>query len=112
MGKCVSDSAVCFERYQCNYQGFVCKSDLTECAEQYDSLLARFNTLVGDYNALLETGRELQLSLETTLNDLEQARDTVRIVRDDLFDTQAKLDDLRTCIQGVDAAEDPTVCLY
>ena len=28
-GKCVSESAACFDSYQCNYEGFTCKSNLT-----------------------------------------------------------------------------------
>ena len=25
--------------YQCNYEGFTCKSNLTDCADEYDRLL-------------------------------------------------------------------------
>ena len=49
-GKCVSADAACFSSYQCNYEGFTCKSNLTDCADQYDSLIAKYNTLVNDHN--------------------------------------------------------------
>lgn len=58
-GKCVSQDAACFESYQCNYEGFTCKSNLTECAQEYDGLQTRFNALVTDYNDLLEDSREI-----------------------------------------------------
>jgi hypothetical protein len=58
--KCVSQDAACFESYQCNYEGFTCKSNVRECVEEHDALVRKYNTLLNehdtlifDYNALL-----------------------------------------------------------
>jgi hypothetical protein len=53
LGKCVDESATCFQAYTCNYQGFVCKSDYEEAVDEYNSLLNRYNSLINEYNSLL-----------------------------------------------------------
>ena len=53
LGKCVDESATCFQAYTCNYQGFVCKSDYEEAVDEYNGLLNRYNSLTNDYNNLL-----------------------------------------------------------
>ncbi|NVK20774.1 MAG: hypothetical protein HWE30_18995 [Methylocystaceae bacterium] len=72
-GKCVSANAACFDTYQCDYQGFTCRSNVTDCAERYDQLLSEHNTLVNDYNSLLQQSRDL-------LSSLESAEDELRLV--------------------------------
>ena len=104
LGKCVSENAVCFDSYQCNYEGFTCKSNLTECADEYDGLLARFNSLVNDYNELLEDSREMRASFESTLEELVNTRSDLRSSEDALID-------LRACIEGLGRLDDPTLCL-
>lgn len=34
MDKRVSEDAACFDSYQCNYGGFTCKSNVTECIDE------------------------------------------------------------------------------
>lgn len=37
--KCVDANAVCFDQFQCNYEGFTCKSNVSECAEKFENLI-------------------------------------------------------------------------
>lgn len=53
-GMCVDRDASCFEPYQCDYEGFTCKSNLTECVEVHDDLVRKHNALIDGYNDLLE----------------------------------------------------------
>lgn len=63
-GKCVSEDAACFDSYQCDYEGFTCKSNVTECAEAYDALLKKHNELVDDFNKNLEIAKGMAARLE------------------------------------------------
>ena len=77
-GMCVRDDSICFDQYACNYEGFTCKSNLTDLGSDYDGLVIRFNSLlsdnetllnnhnrlVNDYNELLETSQQLESSLD------------------------------------------------
>ncbi|WP_103763121.1 hypothetical protein [Roseovarius confluentis] len=103
-GKCVSQDAACFESYQCNYEGFTCKSNLTECGAEYDGLLIRFNTLVDDYNMLLEEARDMRTEFQIALEDLEETRR-------DLRRSEEVLSDVRSCIEGQGSLDDPDNCL-
>ncbi|GAB1381288.1 hypothetical protein MASR1M49_41340 [Pararhodobacter aggregans] len=58
-GRCVDSNAVCFSALECNYEGFTCRSNLTECGDEYEALRGRFNTLVDDHNRLLDVHNEL-----------------------------------------------------
>lgn len=76
---CVRNDAVVFGRNTCDYEGFTCKSNLTDLGNDYDGLANRFNSLlsdnetlrndynrlVNDYNDLLETSQRLESSLDT-----------------------------------------------
>lgn len=64
--RCVGASAICFDQFQCNYRGFVCRSDLDHCVEDYQALLERHNQLVDDFNVLLEDARQLRTQLIDT----------------------------------------------
>lgn len=66
-GMCVDQNAACFDRYQCNYEGFTCKSNVTECAEAHDSLLRKHNELVDDFNENLELAK----GMATRLDEIE-----------------------------------------
>lgn len=64
--KCVSDDAVVFDRYQCDYKGFVCKSALDEVVtkhdeivEDYNRMLREKNELIDQYNTLAEKSRNM-----------------------------------------------------
>ncbi len=66
-GMCVDQNAACFDKYQCNYEGFTCKSNVTECAETHDALLRKHNELVDDFNENLELAR----GMATRLDEIE-----------------------------------------
>ena len=53
LGKCVDESAKCFSAYTCGYEGFVCKSELDDVADEYQSLFSKYNSLINEYNDLL-----------------------------------------------------------
>lgn len=117
-GKCVSDDAACFSSYQCNYEGFTCKSNLTECADEYDGLQTRFNTLVTDYNELLAESREMRGAFQTALEELDETREALSDVRSHLFvvtrardEAQSTLEDIQTCIEGLGRFDDANDCL-
>lgn len=59
MGKCVDSSSACFDQYQCNYEGFTCKSNVTECIEAHDALVSKYNDLSNDYDDLLTKAKTL-----------------------------------------------------
>ena len=103
-GKCVSESAACFDNYQCNYEGFTCKSNVTECAAEYDGLLIRFNTLVDDYNKVLEGRREMRAEFQSALEDLDDTRRNLRR-------TEGTLNDVSYCIESLGRLDDPNNCL-
>lgn len=44
-GKCVTSDAVCFDSYTCNFQGFVCKSDMDELAEKAKRMARGYDEL-------------------------------------------------------------------
>jgi hypothetical protein len=78
---CVDLNAACFDRYQCNYEGFTCKSNLTECIEAHDSLLRKHNELVDDFNKNLQIAKKMAARLDdiercliyaSTLEDAKQ----------------------------------------
>lgn len=66
-GMCVDRNSACFDQYQCNYAGFTCKSNVTECVEAHDALLRSHNDLIEDFNQNLEIAREMA----TRLDDVE-----------------------------------------
>lgn len=59
LAKCVDQSAACFDSYQCDYEGFTCKSNVTECAEKHDKVLRENRSLVSDYNELLDKAKAI-----------------------------------------------------
>ena len=83
--KCVDQNAQCFNQNTCGYGGFVCKSDLEDLANDYDSLASKckrlandyddltdkYNNLVNDYNNQLEKHKSYQDCIEysQTLED-------------------------------------------
>ncbi len=66
-GMCVDKNAACFDSNQCNYEGFTCKSNVTECVDAHDTLLRKHNDLVDDFNENLEIAKDMA----SRLDDLE-----------------------------------------
>ncbi|WP_454283764.1 hypothetical protein [Roseovarius sp. MBR-38] len=63
-GMCVDRDAACFNKYQCNYEGFTCKSNVTECVEAHDNLLRKHNALVEDFNKNLKIAKDMASRLD------------------------------------------------
>lgn len=72
-GKCVSDDSVCFDSYQCGYEGFTCKSNVTDLATKYNSLLDEHNELVDDYNDLIKRAKTVASDLDDMSSCLRNA---------------------------------------
>jgi len=64
MGRCVNANTVCFDNFQCNFEGFTCRSNVTACIEEFDDLQRRHNNLVRDYNELLQETQRLRFEEE------------------------------------------------
>jgi len=63
-GMCVDRNAACFNQYQCNHEGFTCKSNVTECVEAHDRLLRKHNELVDDFNENLKIATDMASRLD------------------------------------------------
>jgi len=63
-GVCVDQNSACFDKYQCNYEGFTCKANVTECVEAHDTLLRKHNDLVDDFNENLEIAKDMASRLD------------------------------------------------
>ena len=63
-GMCVDQNSACFDQYQCNYEGFTCKSNVTECVEAHDALLRKHNDLVDDFNKNLKIAKDMASRLD------------------------------------------------
>ncbi len=61
---CVDQNAACFDKYQCDYEGFTCKSNVTECVEAHDTLLRKHNDLIDDFNENLEIAKDMAARLD------------------------------------------------
>ncbi|WP_377509694.1 hypothetical protein [Octadecabacter sp. R77987] len=75
LGKCVDQDAQCFNRYQCDYAGFTCQSNVTDCLQEYETLLRTHNTLVDDYNGLLA---DIRAATRMVSNQEDELRDIER----------------------------------
>lgn len=51
--KVVNSSAVCFDPLKCSQEGFVCKSELDNLADEQETLLGKHNELVSTHNELI-----------------------------------------------------------
>ena len=63
-GMCVDQNSACFDQNQCDYEGFTCKSNVTECVEAHDILLRKHNNLVDDFNRNLEIAKDMASRLD------------------------------------------------
>lgn len=82
LGKCVDQSAACFDAYQCDYEGFTCKSNVTEIADKfnnlisdYDDLVGRFNSLLSDHDDLIAKARRISTNYEDYVTCIDDAYD-------------------------------------
>ena len=73
-GMCVNQNAVCFDRFQCNFEGFTCKSNVTDCADRYERLLRDHNSIVNVYNDLLEAHNRLVREHDALTSDHRDLR--------------------------------------
>ena len=64
--KCVSDDAICFDSYTCDYSGFICKSKFDELANEYDELTTRCKDIAREYDELVSC-----LSYASSLEDAQ-----------------------------------------
>lgn len=83
-GMCVDRDAACFDKYQCNYEGFTCKSNVTECVEAHEKLLKEHNELVDDFNNNLKIAKQMAARFDEIKSCLNYA---------------STLDDARLCAQ-------------
>lgn len=94
--KCVSDNAICFESYTCDYQGFTCKSNLVDLAGEYDGL-------ADDYNELLRKAK----SLESDFDNLLRKSRSLATDYDDLSD---QFETAQNCVEYADTIEEAQGC--
>jgi len=78
--KCVSDDAICFDSYTCDYKGFVCKSKFEDLfdkckniAEEHDDLADEYNDLVRKYRNAVSEYEDFQ-SCVSYASTLEEAK--------------------------------------
>ncbi len=49
-GKCVNRNAECFSQFTCDFNGFVCKSTLTDLADNYDDLIRKAKAMATEFD--------------------------------------------------------------
>lgn len=74
-GMCVDQNAACFNKGQCGYEGFTCKSNVTDCTNEYNALLRKHNNLVDDFNDNLKIAKEMATRLDKIESCLIYASD-------------------------------------
>lgn len=81
LAKCVSNDAVCFNSYTCDYNGFICKSEyndlLSKCkniSTEHDDLVDEYNNLLRKYKIVVSEYEDLQ-SCVSYASTLDEARD-------------------------------------
>ena len=102
-GMCVDQKAACFDKYQCDYEGFTCKSNVTECIAAHDKLLRENNTLVDDYNGLLKKHKDLAADFDETL-------EAARALKSDYDHVKSSLDDMESCLIIASTFEAAKLC--
>ena len=102
-GMCVDENSACFNKYQCDYEGFTCKSNVTECVDDYNQLLGDHNELVRKYNTLLDDHRDLL----TTHNDLVDDHNSNLVV---IRQLKAGLEDVETCLTYASSLDEAQNC--
>ena len=88
-GKCVKDSSICFDQFECNYMGFVCKSNYNELVDDYNELLDDYDEFLDDYDELLDDYDELL--------DAANALSAYSSALEDCITQAATMEDVRLC---------------
>lgn len=110
--KCVDQNASCFDSYQCDYEGFTCKSNVTECVERNSDLVDEYNSLLGkhrdltseydelvdEYNGLLEKHRDLA-------SDYDELADLA-------LNIERQLTEFKLCVDYADNLDGAKNCNY
>lgn len=104
-GKCVSESAACFDAYQCDYKGFACRSDVDQCIEAHDRMARDYNALLADYETLRSAGQQLAESHDLPQRELEDLRREVR----ELENARAEIE---ACLAMAESVADAKLCAY
>ena len=76
---------------------------MTECAAAYDKLLGENNTLVDEYNGLLNKHKELAAEFDETIT-------AARALKSDHDQLEATLADMETCLIYASTLDDAKLC--
>jgi hypothetical protein len=60
---CVDQNVAYFDNCQCDYEGFTCNSNVTECVEAHGIWLRKHNDLVDEFNNKLKISNKLKKRL-------------------------------------------------
>jgi hypothetical protein len=70
----VDGNAACFNSYQCNYEGFTCKSNVTEVVDEHDALVRKYNDLLSDNNELVDKFNDLLIETKRVANTNDEVK--------------------------------------
>lgn len=108
--KCVSNDAVCFDSYTCNYKGFICKSKFDNLADEYDGLLskckniaAEHDDLVDKYDGLLSKCRNLTAEHDDLVDEYD---DLLRKYKKAV----SEYEELQSCISDASTLDEAKNC--
>lgn len=101
----MSESAACFDAYQCDYKGFACRSDVDQCIEAHDRIARDYKALVADYETLRRAGQQLAEAHDVLQRDLEDLRREVR----ELEEARAEIE---ACLAMAQSVNDAKLCAY
>ena len=96
MAKCVSDDAVCFESFQCGYQGFVCKSKLDDAIEEYENIYRQ--------------AKFLEKENATFRNELINIESEFTNARDESDKLKREFSELSLCVESAATLHDTKSC--
>ena len=109
-GQCVDRNAACFDSYQCNYEGFTCKSNVTDCVRVYDQLMVTHNELVDDFNRMQDGYNELADDHDKLTDDYR----ALLVEHDTVLTAQRRLNriltDLESCVELASTLEEARFC--
>lgn len=94
--KCVDQNAACFDSWQCDFEGFTCKSNVTDIVKKYDAL-------VDDYNELVRKSRALA-------SDYDQLVVDSRSLADEYADLKSSVDSMLSCLRNADTLDEAQSC--
>jgi hypothetical protein len=104
-GKCVNQDAMCFDRYQCGFAGFACKSDVDECVADHDRLVGKYNEMLRDFEKLREAGKKLSAAYEGLEFDLV-------IQRRENTSLKEELEQAASCLRFSNTLAEAKACLH